>query len=392
MNPLVPLQKRWSEVDPPPLDEAEYGGAWAPEHAEAPPLRVISAADFDGVAPPERRWIIPDMIPDRTVSIVSGDGGDGKTTLMLQLCASKAAGRPWLGYSLEPGAAIFASAEDDIDELHRRTSSIAVSLGVGLADLVDLHLVPLAGHDAVMGAPHERAGIITATDIFRGLVALVKRIKPRLVVLDALADVFGGDEINRAQVRQFVGLLRSLAIDHNLAVVLIAHPSLEGMRNGSGSSGSTAWNNSVRARVYLERAKNEEDRKNDPDFRILSVKKSNYGPAGVEMRLRWRDGAFVLDGSGNGFDKLAASAKAERVFLDQLAAFTAQGRDVSDSPGANYAPTQFEKQGPDPQSKTDLKQAMQRLFSAKRIRVETFGPSSRRRKRIVLEPTKEREP
>ena len=127
-------------------------------------------------------------------------------------------------------------------------ASIAASLGVKLADLADVRLVLLAGRDAVMGLPN-KAGVVNATAVFRGLVVLVKQFKPRVVILDALADVFGGEENARSQARQFVGLVRGLAIDHDLAVVLIAHPSLTGMSTGSGSSGSTAWNNSVRSRL-----------------------------------------------------------------------------------------------------------------------------------------------
>jgi hypothetical protein len=44
--------------------------------------------------------------------------------------------------------------------------------------------------------------------------------------IDTSADVFGGDEISRTQVRQFVGLLRGIAIRQRLSVVLLAHPSL----------------------------------------------------------------------------------------------------------------------------------------------------------------------
>lgn len=102
-------------------------------------------------------------------------------------------------------------------------------------------------------------------------------------------------------------------------------------------------------------------------------------------------GCFILDGPAGGFDKLAAEAKAEAAFLDLLSAYTAQGRDVSDSPGANYAPTEFERQGRDPQTKAALKAAMKRLLLAGQIRVDTFGPPSRTRKRIAVEPSKERE-
>src|SRR5690606_40940583 len=64
-------------------------------------------------------------------------------------------------------------------------------------------------------------------------------------------DLFGGDEINRNQVRRFIGMLRALAIAFDTAVVLLSHPSVQGMQTGTGTSGSTAWNNSVRSRLYL---------------------------------------------------------------------------------------------------------------------------------------------
>ena len=67
-----------------------------------------------------------------------------------------------------------------------------------------------------------------------------------------------------------------------------------------------------------------------------------------------------------------------------LAAYTEQGRSVSATPSANYAPTLFAS---DPKargmSNSLLKLAMNRLFDAGRIRVEEIGPPSRRQKRIV---------
>jgi RecA-family ATPase len=237
-----------------------------------------------------------------------------------------------------------------------------------------------------MGIAQGKAGIVTATAVFRGLVALVGRFRPRLVILDALADVFGGEENARAQARQFIGLLRGLAIDHDCAVVLIAHPSLTGMSSGSGSSGSTAWSNSVRSRLYLERVKDENGREIDPDLRILTVKKANYAPNGVELRLRWRRGAFIIDGpSGGSFDKLAADARAEGVFVDLLAEFTRQERDVSPKHSNTYAPTVFAAHpNAGGLTKKSLAAAMERLLAANRIKTEIGGPPSRRYSKLVL--------
>lgn len=287
---------------------------------------------------------------------------------------------------------VYASAEDDLDELHRRVA-IANAQGIDIADLVDLHFVPLAGSDAVMGAPEGKAAIIRETSIWRGLVTIVERIKPKMVILDTLADVFAGNEIARQEARQFVGILRGLAIKYELAVVLLAHPSLSGMASGSGTSGSTAWNNSVRSRLYLETIKADDGREIDTDLRVLRTKKSNYGPTGAEIRLRWRNGCFVRETPAGGFDKLVADAKTERVFLDLLASHLSQDRDVSPKKSNTYAPSVFEKHPKaEGVSKRAFAVAMESLLAVKRIAVEAIGPPSRRYTRLIIVPRKEREP
>lgn len=205
------------------------------------------------------------------------------------------------------------------------------------------------------------------------------------MILDTLADVFAGNEIIRSEARQFVGILRGLAIEYDLAVVLLAHPSLTGLSSGSGTSGSTAWNNSVRSRLYLETIKGEDGQEIDPDLRMLHVKKANYGPAGGGIRLRWSDGCFVRVTPAGGFDKLVADARIERIFLDLLGKLSGQGRDVSSKPSQSYAPTIFEKH-PNAEGirKREFASAMERLLMAERIFVETGGSPSRRWSRLVL--------
>ena len=152
---------------PPPDSEEDYGAQPppAPIGVETAPegepsnlveLPVISAASFPDIAPPERRWIVKDIHPHPTVTIVAGDGGGGKTTLMLQLGVAIAGVRPWLGHDPDPGRVLLVTAEDDEEEIHRRAYAIAKGLDVELSELADLHIVPLAGRDAVMSASRAR--------------------------------------------------------------------------------------------------------------------------------------------------------------------------------------------------------------------------------------------
>jgi RecA-family ATPase len=330
------------------------------------------------------------MVPDQTVTLVGGDGGTGKSTIGLQLAgAAQLDGAEWLGQLPEQGPVVFASAEDDQDELHRRLSDVAAALGVTLADMPDLHLTSLADRDAVMGAP-DRGNIIKETAVWRALAAKVERVKPRAVFIDTLADVFAGNENDRAQARQFIGMLRRMAIKQKqpCAVLLLNHPSLSGMASGTGTSGSTGWNNSVRSRMYFDRIRGDDGIEIDPDLRVLRVKKANYGPVGMEIRLRWERGVFHLDGQPTGgFDRLAADAKADRTFLDLLDEFERQGRDVSSKRSSTFAPIMFASHpNAEGVTKRAFEAAMERHFAAKRIVVETIGPQSRRTSRIVRAP------
>jgi RecA-family ATPase len=112
------------------------------------------------------------------------------------------------------------------------------------------------------------------------------------------------------------------------------------MQTGSGASGSTAWNNAVRSRLYLTRPPVDDDETEDHDIRVLKTMKSNYGKIGDTTRLRWKDGVFVVDHPAipDAVDKIAIS-NIERTFLDGLRKLADQGRGSSDAKSAaNYAP------------------------------------------------------
>lgn len=349
-------------------------------------IEDFSVADLDDKLIPQRGWIVKDMIPDRTVTLLSGDGGVGKSTLALQLAVAVVTGKEWAGSLAEDvGPALYVSAEDEKDELHRRLFDIANLHGIRLADMAGLRCVSLAERDAVMGAPAGKDRMIRPTVLWQRLEAKIAQYQPRLLVLDNLADVFGGNEISRSETRQFVGILRALAIKHNCAVVLLSHPSLAGMANGSGISGSTAWSGSVRSRLYFESVRGDDGTEHDSDLRVLTVKKANYARTGGEIRLRWVKGCFRLDTpAGGGFDRAATEAMAEEVFLDLLAEFEGNGRDVSAKPCGTYAPMLF-AQNPSAKGikKRAFEAAMNRLFAGKRIAIETVGPPSRQRTRLV---------
>ena len=321
------------------------------------------------------------------MTLLSADGAAGKSLLAQQLCGSTSLGRPWLGLEVARGTALYLNAEDDYDELHRRMTAIARHMDVGLDRFSDLHLWSLAGCDAVLAAAEERGNVVRPTPLWRKLERTIATLRPRLIVLDPLANLFAGNEIIRAQAQQFVGLLRGLAIRHNAAVVLVAHPSLNGMAQGTGSSGSTGWGNSVRARLYMEREK-AQGGKTDADARVLQTTKSNYSAHGQEIRFRWSDGVFVLDsGAAAAAARAERDAQDDRLFLTMLSKFEAQNITASHLTGRNYAPKLMsDHPTAGGVSNERFRLAMLRLLDRDSIRSITEGPPSRPLKRLVVTP------
>lgn len=349
-----------------------------------PPLEMLDASMFAGQPVPDRPWHVDDLIPAGTVTGLSGDGATGKSTIALQLGVVTVAGGFWLGRSTGRGSCVYLTAEDDVDEVHRRLDAITRGMDIDLADLVDLKIVPLAHRDALLASAEPRTGILRPTSLFAALDQRIAEVGPALLILDTKADLFGGDENNRAQARQFVGMLRAQAIRHHTTTLLLDHPSLGGMASGTGTSGSTAWNNSLRSRLYFERVKDEAGKEPDVDARVLRLMKTNYARSGDEIKVRWDGGIFkVATSGGNPFNHYGAQENAERIFLELLSAYGAEGRNVA-AAGPTYAPALFAKDArADGLNRRALADAMNRLFQSHRIRVEEFGPPSRRRTRII---------
>ena len=360
-----------------------------PKLEEPPPeLDLVAASSLSEKEPPAQAWLVRDLIPTRNVTLLGGDGATGKSLLALQLAASIAAGCNWLGMPVAKGRALFLTAEDEIEELHRRLVAITrETQAFKLSDLDGLRLISLDGQDAVIAAPSGKDGLLKPTQMMARVRRAIEVVRPTLVVLDTLADLFGGDEIKRVHARQFVGMLKGLCKEFDTTVLLLAHPSLSGMSSGAGTSGNTAWNNSVRSRLYMERrfGKTEQDEA-DPDIRLLTTKKANRARRGVRYTLRWLRGRFVREGVEVESREAGQDHAAEETFMAILEQLTASGRSVSHvSTAPSYAPRMMSAHTlANGAGRVQFAEAMERLFARGAITVETYGPPSKTHTRIAI--------
>jgi RecA-family ATPase len=382
--PDIPAQAEipeWVNAEP---DVEGDAAATLSTGKDAPPLALVTPPQWRGVPIPPMQWLALHRIPMADVTILSGDGGGGKTTTALQLAVSVACDLgDWLGTLCEAGPVIFFSGEEPEHEMRRRGDRVARSRGLELSDIGNLHFHFADPDKCILGTGRPNLPI-TPTPLFESLRTAAKLIRPKLIVVDSNAATLGGNYLDRVHARTFVGMFRSLAREIGCAILLLDHPSLSGMTNGTGRAGNMDWQNSVRALLYLRTAENEQG---STAGRELEVMKSNYGPRGEKQRLRWEDGCYVLEGSASAPAQAAAFNIADQTYLDCLDAATAQGRNVFPMPGKGHAPKFFADM-PQANEMTwqGLAKAQERLFAAGKIGNMLFGSPSKQTRRIERLP------
>jgi RecA-family ATPase len=353
----------------------------------------IDPRTLEGLPVPPRRFVVSPWIPTRRATGLYGVGAIGKTTLVQQLCTSTALNpvkfpnAHWLGLPVKHCRSVLLFCEDDLEEMHARQSEINRVYGCTFDDLGAMLWLPRLGEDSTLMTFEN--GRACRTACFNELLALTKEHGAQLVVWDTLTDVFAGSELDRGQARRFVQEGPAyVAREIDGAVICCAHPSLQGINSGTGSSGSTGWDGAFRCRLYMSSPKGDSATP-DRGERILTRVKANWATSGDTISMRWREGVFVADQPHAGIVGSIERRNADAKFLHLLDKATAENQRLSSSSnaGSNYAPKLFAKR-PDADGfkVDDFAAAMQRLFVANEIINVPYGRPAEPRYRIARKP------
>ncbi len=253
----------------------------ATEQPEPAPgdLQPMDWGALANLEPEPTSWRLDGWLPEGTVTLLSANGGVGKSNLSLQLGVALTQGAPFMGVVTAPSKVLVLSGEDEARTVHFRVSNICADQGLQLHELRNrLVVYDLTQADCVLW----RDGHVT--DRMQWLADTAVRTKAQVIVIDNASDVFADNENDRTAVRGFMRALNLIAHVTGAAVLLLAHVDKASVRSGAGMdsmttfSGSTAWNNSARSRWAMYR---------DEQAVVLRHEKCNLGPLQEEMQLEF---------------------------------------------------------------------------------------------------------
>ena len=230
-------------------------------------------------------WIWYPYLAKKTLSILEGDPGLGKSYLAMMVSAALSKGQklPCVhkGKPRAEGPIIYFDIENNaasVTKVRLRHN--------GFDDLGNYY-------------PIEQAFSIEDEDAIEEIYEYLERIKPILVVFDTLNTYIGKADTHKAsEATQAMNIFKEIATDFNCSVLVLRH-----LTKGSGSAmyrgqGSVAFAGS--ARVVMAVGVVPED----TDTRVMAVVKGNLAPlpGGLSFRIEGRpkDGSeFIWEGFNN---------------------------------------------------------------------------------------------
>ena len=230
------------------------------------------------------------------VTVLSGPGGLGKSTLSLAVAAGAAAGmvdkKPVqaCGLWVRPGPVVIQNHEDAPARMKTRLKWYAKKDSAAWK-----HIFPVENPRALWRMERNSSGESHPGEGWQRLWRLVRETRAKLVILDAAKYIFpGAPNADPGPIAEFYRALSAEAEQCGCGVLIVAHDT-KAARNlsragedpgASTVAGSASWQDSARGVLYLHR---------DlllPERLVVEAVKANYGPDGWGVLLGIRTVPF----------------------------------------------------------------------------------------------------
>jgi hypothetical protein len=243
--------------------------------------------------PPEREWLVRDLIPDEEVVMLTGAPGAAKSKLLLQLQICAAFGEiQWIGRAVRQAKCLgLYLGEDDRTEQERRCWDICESYGRDISLLNDqLELNPRQLSDQWLTTKLVDKDL-RWTEFGKELWLAIATEDFKLVVIDTATKALGwlarkdGDWVDR-----LVQMFRQKCVEHHCTVILSDHTNKSDRKGFSGVNPLLA---AVRAamNIYTPNDKHHQPIQSKRTLHEIRSSYSTWEP----IRLKWEKSILVCD-------------------------------------------------------------------------------------------------
>lgn len=262
-----------SNINLVPLDEIR--------EARESNLIVMRASD---VKPEHIRWLWQDRIPLGKPTVFAGDGGIGKTMLLIMIAACVSRGGRWpCGEGEAPcGSVVILSAEDD------PADTIVPRLIAADADCDKVHIVSAVRRDDGKG----NRSFDLQTDLQSLEAKLAEIGDPLLVIIDPVSSYLGKhtDSHSNSDVRRVLEPIGEMAARLGVTIICNTHFSKASAGNANSRViGSVAFVNFARA-AFIVTVDPEDDNR-----RLFLPSKTNLGKRREGLAFRIADAALPVE-------------------------------------------------------------------------------------------------
>ena len=224
-------------------------------------LKLINMQDIEVE---DIEWLIYPFIPYGKITIIQGDPGEGKTTLVLQIIARLTKGEAIINEKAkQPINVIYQTAED------------------GLGDTIKPRLLSADADCSKVLVIDDKDTPLTMRDV--RLEQAIVETKAKLVVLDPIQGFLGADvDMHRAnKIRPVMKHIAELADKYKCAIILIGHMNKCSMGKSTYRGlGSIDFQAAARSVLIVGRIKDE------PEIRVVCQTKSSLAPEAKSIAFR----------------------------------------------------------------------------------------------------------
>lgn len=249
-----------------------------------PDMKLIN---METVEVEQIEWLFYPFIPYGKVTIIQGDPGEGKTTMVLQIIAKLTKGEeilPRQENTAEAKDGVETAADSDMKLSESPIEPVNVIYQTaedGLGDTIKPRLLAAGADCSRVLVIDDREQPLTMLDI--RLEEAIVQTKARLVVLDPIQGFLGAEvDMHRAnEIRPLMKRVAVLAEKYHCAIILIGHMN----KNSNGKSsyrglGSIDFQAAARSVLIVGRIKDE------PEIRVVCHVKSSLAPEGKSIAFR----------------------------------------------------------------------------------------------------------